>query len=67
MSYSEYSYKVERLKTLVEHRRTGSPQELGSLFGVSERTARRMIEYLKKEGPEIRYCRSNRSYYYGMD
>lgn len=62
MNYITYIQKLNYLLFLAEKRKTGTPQEIAIRFDVSERTVRRMIDNLREQGHDIRYCRTARSY-----
>lgn len=62
MNYREYSEKLSRIKYLVERNATGTPADLSHKLQISEKTVRRMINHLRQEGSEIRYCRTKQSY-----
>lgn len=62
MNYLEYAKRLTWLEHQVEKSATGTPCQLADRLGISERTARRMIYQLKREGLSIRYCRIRQSY-----
>lgn len=62
MSYKEYSEKLSTIKYLVEKNSTGTPIELAQRLQISEKTVRRMINHLRQEGSNIKYCRITQSY-----
>ena len=51
-----------RVLRLISRGSTGSPEELAMMLDVSTRTAKRLIQELRKEGYFIRYSRMSRSY-----
>ena len=56
------------LTKLIEHRTTGSPSELASKLGISERMVYKYIEDLKMEfNAPVKYSRKERTYYYDGD
>ena len=63
VAYTEKRTKLERVLRLTQNRATGTPGELAQRLGTSERTARRLIESLKEDGYNIRYCRRNCTYF----
>ncbi|HYV91430.1 MAG TPA: HTH domain-containing protein [Chitinophagales bacterium] len=62
MRYIEYSKKLQAIKDMAEHRRTGTPRQLAEKLEVSERTAERMVEHLRDSGVPITYNRYRSSY-----
>ena len=62
MKFIEYSKKLEAIKDMAEHKRTGTPRQLAEKFEVSVRTAERMIEHLRNNGVSITYNRHRNSY-----
>ena len=63
VAYTEKRTNLQRVLRLTQNRSTGTPGELAHRLGVSERTARRLVECLKEEGYNIQYCRRNYTYY----
>ncbi len=62
MRFIEYAQKMETIKYLVQHKRTGTPAELAQKLGLSERTILRMIQQLKESGFPVHYNRFRFSY-----
>ncbi len=62
MRYKEYSEKLSTIMYLVEKNATGTPIELSQKLQISEKTVRRMINHLRQEGSDIKYCRIKQSY-----
>lgn len=62
MTYNVYAEKLATIKYLVVNRATGTPKELANRLDVSEKTARRMINNLRQQGNDIKYCRIRQSY-----
>lgn len=62
MRYTEYSRKLDAIKYMAEHHRTGSPENLASRLNVSERTVIRMIRQLRRQGYPIIFDRFRLSY-----
>ena len=50
MKFIKYSEKLDTIKYLAEHKRTGTPHNLASKINVSERTVLRMVQQLKDTG-----------------
>ena len=62
--------QIERLRRLhhfIKTRQTGSPKELAKRLHISERQVYNMIDYLKDTGAEIKYSRSEQTYFYKND
>ncbi len=55
MIIKEYLEKLERIKYLIEHKRSGTPRELSKKLNVSESTLDRMIRLLKDQGYPIKF------------
>ena len=62
MTYREYAEKLSTIKYLVKKNATGRPAKLAEKLQVSEKTARRMINCLRQQGINIKYCRIKQSY-----
>lgn len=62
MKFIEYSRKLEAIKDMAEHKRTGSPRQLAEKLEISKRTAARMVEHLRNNGIPIIYNRYRNSY-----
>jgi len=62
-SFRKYHERVEYIKYLAKHKRTGTASSLAKKFGVSKRTIKRMIKYLKDEGVNIKYDHNFQTYY----
>jgi len=62
MTFSEYMQKLETIKYLSYHKRTGTVEHLSQKLNVSERTARRMIHQLRESGFDIKYNRMRYTY-----
>lgn len=63
MDYLEYYKRLERLKTLIERGSAHSPSQLSRMFNCTEKTIRNMINRLRNEGVEIKYCKRNKKYF----
>jgi len=57
-------YQIERIDNLIRRKATGSPKDLASRLGVSERTIYDCIDLMKSMDAPIYYCRHNQSYCY---
>ena len=62
MQIDKLIYRLEYLKELIEKECTGTPQELAVKLGVSERMVFHYLDELKKQGLELYYCRTSRTY-----
>ena len=62
MKFIEYFEKLETIKYMAEHCRTGSPRQLATRLNVSERTIERMIRQLRDRGHAIVFDRFRNSY-----
>tara|TARA_R110001583_G_scaffold7286_3_gene36309 strand:- start:43919 stop:44119 length:201 start_codon:yes stop_codon:yes gene_type:complete len=47
---------------LSQKRATGTPKELAKKFNIQERVLYRLLDSLKTDGLEFRYCRTIKSY-----
>ena len=63
MRFIERKEKLEYLLEMIQKGRCLSISQISDKFGVSKRTAKRMISYLREEGYEILYCRVNSKFY----
>ena len=60
MKFIEYAQKLETLKYLAEHKRTGTASQLADKLHVSERTIQRMLKHLREYGYPIKFnCQSS--------
>jgi len=57
-------YQIERIDNLIRRKATGSPKDLASRLGVSERTIYDCIDLMKSMDAPIYYCRHSQSYCY---
>lgn len=62
MKFKEKLEKLQILQKLIDTGKTGTPKELSRRLHVSDRTARRLIEYLRSEDPTIIFNRKIQSY-----
>jgi predicted DNA-binding transcriptional regulator YafY len=62
MKFTEYLEKLETLKYLAEHKRSGSPIRLAEKLNVSERTIQRMVQQLRESGYPIIFNRFRSTY-----
>lgn len=62
MKFIEYAQKLDTIKYMAEHHRTGSPRQLALRLNVSERTIERMVLQLRDAGYPIVFDRFRNSY-----
>lgn len=62
MTFMAYMEKLETIKHLSQHKRTGTVEMLAERLNVSERTARRMVQQLREGGFPITYNRYRYTY-----
>jgi predicted ArsR family transcriptional regulator len=62
MDLLTYIEKRNHLEFLVSHRMVRTAQDIANKLEISYRTALRMVERLKSEGVEIKFCRFNKAY-----
>ena len=62
MKFIEYAEKLETLKYLAEHKRSGTPLKLAEKLNVSERTIQRMVQQLREHGFPIIFNRLRNTY-----
>jgi len=55
------------LEKLIRQRCTGTPDELAKRLSISRRALYDIIDELKADGIEIKYCRTRCSFYYNGD
>ncbi|HXC05426.1 MAG TPA: hypothetical protein VNZ86_11780 [Bacteroidia bacterium] len=65
MDAIERDEHLRKLKHLVEHRTSMTADELGRTMLLSRRTVFRLLNHLKiREQKDIRFCRTNKCYYF---
>ena len=62
MTFMAYMEKLEVIKYLSQHKRTGTVEQLAEKFNVSERTIQRMVQQLRDNGYPIIYNRCRCTY-----
>ena len=62
MTFNEYMEKLETIKYLAQHKKSGTPHYLAEKFNVSERTIQRMVQQLRDHGYPIIYNRFRGTY-----
>lgn len=63
MTYTERNQKQKYLLELIQNGRLFSLETIAVNFNCSKRTVERMLNDLRKEGNEIKYCRIRQKYY----
>jgi hypothetical protein len=56
-----------RILRLADLQCTGSPAELAYRFEISERSIKRIVNEIRGEGKELRFCPSRKSYVTGRE
>jgi len=62
MKFIEYAQKLETLKYLAEHKRSGTPDNLAKKLDISARTVHRMVQQLRDQGYHIKFNRLRHTY-----
>lgn len=62
MKFIQYAQKLETIKYLAQHKKSGTPRQLAKKLDVSERTVGRMIQQLRASGYPIWYNRFRMTY-----
>lgn len=62
MKFAEYARKLEVIKYLAGHKKTGNPRFLAKKLEVSERTVQRMIQHLRNSGCPVVFNRFRGTY-----
>jgi len=63
MDYHTYSQRLKYLLEFIKKGRLTSPYDLTERFECTEKTVRKMINDLRKEGYQIKYCRKRFKYF----
>jgi len=61
--YLTYSKRLEYLLELIEKGWINTPKQICEKFNCCDKTARNMINRLRKSGFEIEYCKCRKKYY----
>ncbi len=64
MKLFDHIERLNRLNELIEHKRTGTPEELAHRLQLSVAMIYKLMEELRWRGAPIEYSRELRSYYY---
>lgn len=59
-----HQQNLNRLCKLIESEFTGTPEQFAIILRVPDRTLKRYIDHLKIQGANIRYSRSQQTYYF---
>lgn len=62
MDYRTYTSRVKYLHEMIKKGSLSSPSAVADKFNCSERTIRRMVNHLRSEGLDIRYCKKRKKY-----
>jgi biotin operon repressor len=62
MDFKTHSKQLSYLFEMIQKEQVSSPHQIGAKFNCSERTIRRMINTLREEGHDIRYCKRSEKY-----
>jgi Mn-dependent DtxR family transcriptional regulator len=62
MDFQTYSKKVALVEKYIKNKWANTPATIAKKLKVSERTVLRMINYLKKDGKQIEYCKKEKIY-----
>jgi predicted DNA-binding transcriptional regulator YafY len=62
MRFIIYLEKLDTIKYLSQHKRTGTPKTLAKKLDISERTLQRMVQQLREQGCPILFNRCKGSY-----
>ncbi|MDH5398445.1 MAG: HTH domain-containing protein [Cyclobacteriaceae bacterium] len=64
MLISKYINRIERLDQMIRLKATGSADDLAEKLGITSRMIHYYLDYMKDIGAPIRFCHTNRCYYY---
>ena len=56
--------RILQMDQLIRQKATGTPRELASKIGLSERMIYEYLDLMKQWGAEIRFCKEHQSYLY---
>ena len=62
MDFATYSSKIALLEEYIHKKWANTPKAIAEKLDISERTALRMVEHLKKQGKPIKYCKKEKIY-----
>lgn len=67
MNLLEQINRIERLDQLIRMKATGTPAQLASRLKISKRTLYNILDFIKRQGAEVYYCRTQQSFCYQKD
>jgi len=62
MDFQTYSKKVSLIELYIKNKWANTPASIAKRLDISERTVLRMVDYLKKEGRPITWCKKEKIY-----
>lgn len=62
MDYKTYTQRSSYLLYMLEKGQVASPSDVAEKYDCSEKTVRRMINYLRDDGHDIKYSKHGRKY-----
>jgi predicted DNA-binding transcriptional regulator YafY len=62
MDYLKYAEKLKTIEYYIQNNMAVTVDSLSDRLGVSRRTVLRMVDTLKEQGKEIKYCKKRRQY-----
>jgi DeoR/GlpR family transcriptional regulator of sugar metabolism len=62
MDYLTYSSRLDHILEMIRKGSVSSPNQIAEKYNCSEKTVRRMINYLRYKGNAIDYCRKTNRY-----
>ncbi len=65
MDFQTYSNKIALIQTYIQNKWANTPSGIAKKLDISERTALRMIQFLKNNGTQIKYCKREKIYKIG--
>ncbi len=63
MDYLTYSNRLDWLLELIENGWISTPEQICEKFNCCDKTARNMINILRKKGYKISYCKISKKYF----
>lgn len=66
MKVFEYLDRISLMHKLVSRQRTGTPEELARMLGVSRTTLYELIDELRSRGAPIAYSKSAKTFFYSQ-
>ena len=59
--------RLKRMNDMIRHGRTGTPEELSGLLGISRRQLYSDLDYIRDLGVRIGYSKQRQTFYYAED